>query len=158
LGVFFNVLIMATVILAGIKIGAIMLHLQAWQTVIIISFITVIYSVVGGFKGVIYTDFIQFIIAMAGMVMACIYIVNLPQVGGLDNLLSHTSILGKTSFIPDWNDKNTFFTLLVIPLAVQWWSVWYPGSEPGGGGYVAQRMLSAKNEKHAVLATLLFNI
>lgn len=158
LGVFFNVLIMASVMLAGIKIGSVMLQLSSWETVIIISVITVIYSAVGGFKGVIYTDFMQFVLAMVGMIAACIYIVQLPQIGGLDQLFSQVNVVGKTDFIPDWRDKNTFVTLLVIPLAVQWWSVWYPGAEPGGGGYIAQRMLSAKNEKHAVLATLLFNV
>ncbi|MBK6785350.1 MAG: Na+:solute symporter [Saprospiraceae bacterium] len=158
LGVFFNVLIMATVILAGIKIGSVMLGLNAIHTVVIISVITVIYSAVGGFKGVIYTDFIQFCIAMLGMVVACIYILDLPQVGGLSSLLNHPNVVGKTSFLPDFNDKNALITLLIIPLAVQWWSVWYPGAEPGGGGYIAQRMLSAKDEKSAVKATLFFNI
>jgi SSS family solute:Na+ symporter len=158
LGVFFNVLIMATVILAGIKIGSVMLHLSAFQTVVIISVITVIYSAAGGFKGVIYTDLIQFAIAMTGMVLACLYILDMPQVGGLSQLLSHGNVSGKTAFLPDFSDKEALITLLIIPLAVQWWSVWYPGAEPGGGGYIAQRMLSAKNEKSAVMATLFFNV
>ncbi|MFZ1704608.1 MAG: sodium:solute symporter family protein [Saprospiraceae bacterium] len=158
LGVFFNVLIMATVILAGIKIGSVMLQLSPLQTVLIISIITVIYSAIGGFKGVIYTDFVQFCIAMIGMVMACYYILDLPEIGGLQRLLSHENVQGKISFLPDFNDKNALITLLIIPLAVQWWSVWYPGAEPGGGGYIAQRMLSAKDEKSAIKATLFFNV
>lgn len=158
LGVFFNVLIMATVILAGIKIGAVMLQLEAIETVLIISVITVIYSAVGGFKGVVYTDFIQFVIAMVGMVWAAVYVINMPEIGGLSALISHENVREKLSFVPDFNDQNALMTLLIIPLAVQWWSVWYPGAEPGGGGYIAQRMLSAKDEKSAVFATLLFNI
>jgi SSS family transporter len=158
LGVFFNVLIMATVILAGIKIGAVMLQLEAIETVLIISVITVIYSAVGGFKGVVYTDFVQFVIAMIGMVWAAVYVINMPEIGGLSALISHENVRDKLSFVPDFNDQNALMTLLIIPLAVQWWSVWYPGAEPGGGGYIAQRMLSAKDEKSAVFATLLFNV
>lgn len=158
LGVFFNVLIMATVILAGIKIGSVMMNLTPMQTVVSISLITVLYSAIGGFKGVIYTDFVQFIIAMTGMVLASIYILDLPQIGGLSQLLEHENVKQHTSFLPDFSDKEALISLMIIPLAVQWWSVWYPGSEPGGGGYIAQRMLSAKNEKSAVMATLFFNV
>ncbi|MEL7120285.1 MAG: sodium:solute symporter family protein [Bacteroidota bacterium] len=158
LGVFFNVIIMATVILAGIKIGGIMLGLSPIQTVLIVSTITVIYTSLGGLRGVILTDFVQFSIAMIGVIWASVLVVNLPEVGGLSNLLTHENVVDKISFFPDFNDRNQLITLLIIPLAVQWWSVWYPGAEPGGGGYVAQRMLSAKEESHAVGATLFFNI
>lgn len=158
LGVFFNMVIMATVILAGIKIAGILLGISAVQTVVIVSLITVVYSAVGGYKGVLYTDFFQFMLAMAGMVWASIYIVNMPEIGGLSQLLSHPNIQGKMDFIPPMSDMDVVVPLLLIPLAVQWWSVWYPGAEPGGGGYIAQRMLSAKDEKNAVIATLLFNV
>ena len=158
LGVFFNVMIMATVTLAAIKIGGVMLGLSPVQTVLIASVVTVIYSVLGGLRGVILTDFFQFIIAMVGSVWAAYVIVNLPQVGGLDALISHPDVVGKLSLLPDFNNKDLLWTLLILPLAVQWWSVWYPGAEPGGGGYIAQRMLSAKDEKNAVAATLFFNI
>jgi Na+/proline symporter len=158
LGVFFNVMIMATVMLAGIKIAAILLDLSKFETVLIVSVITVFYSSVGGLRGVVLTDFFQFIIAMIGMVWACIYVVNLPEIGGLSAMLSHANVAGKMSFLPDFNDMNVLIPLLIIPIAVQWWSVWYPGAEPGGGGYIAQRMLSAKDEKNAVTATLLFNV
>lgn len=158
LGVFFNVVIMATVMLAGIKIAGILLGLSAIKTIVIVSIITVIYSAIGGYKGVLYTDFFQFILAMIGMVWAAIYIVNMPEIGGLDQLLSHPNIQSKMSFLPQMDDMSTVVPLLIIPLAVQWWSVWYPGAEPGGGGYIAQRMLSAKDEKNAVIATLLFNV
>ena len=158
LGVFFNVVIMATVMLAGIKIAGILLGISAVQTVLITSVITVIYSAIGGYKGVLYTDFFQFMLAMAGMVWASIYIVNMPEIGGLSQLLTHPDVQPKMDFIPPLNDLDVVIPLLLIPLAVQWWSVWYPGAEPGGGGYIAQRMLSAKNEKSAVVATLLFNV
>jgi len=158
LGVFFNVMIMATVMLAGIKIFGILLGLSPIQTVVIVSVVTVIYSSLGGFKGVVYTDFFQFVIAMVGMVWASIYIVNLPEVGGLTAMLNHPEVAPKLNFFPDFNQMDVLVPLLIVPIAVQWWSVWYPGAEPGGGGYIAQRMLSAKNEKNAVMATLFFNV
>ena len=158
LGVVFNVLIMGTVMLAGIKIAGILLGLGAVETVLIVSVITVIYSSFGGLRGVLYTDFFQFIIAMIGMVWACIYIVNMPEIGGLTKLLSHEVVKSKMDLIPSFDNKDMLISLFIIPIAVQWWSTWYPGAEPGGGGYVAQRMLSAKDETNAVTATLLFNI
>ncbi|MBU6169515.1 MAG: Na+:solute symporter, partial [Bacteroidetes bacterium] len=158
LGVFFNVMIMATVSLAAIKIGAVMLDLKPVETLLITSIITVIYTSIGGLKGVVLTDFFQFVLAMIGMVVAAIYIVNLPEVGGLSNMLAHPNVSGKLNFLPDFSDSKQLIPLFLMPLAVQWWSVWYPGAEPGGGGYIAQRMLSAKDEKNAVTATLFFNI
>jgi len=158
LGVFFNVMIMATVSLAAIKIGGVMLGLSPIQTIFWASVVTVIYSSLGGLKGVMITDFFQFIIAMIGAVWAASYIINLPEVGGLDQLLQHENVVDKLNFLPDFNNWETLIPLLILPLAVQWWSVWYPGAEPGGGGYIAQRMLSAKNEKNAVAATFLFNV
>ena len=158
LGVFFNVMIMASVSLAAIKIGEVMFGLEPWKTVVYASLITVVYSSLGGLRGVILTDFLQFIVAMVGSIAAAIYIVNLPEVGGLTALLEKPEVLEKLSLIPDLNNRELFISLLVIPIAVQWWSVWYPGAEPGGGGYIAQRMLSAKDEKNAISATFLFNI
>jgi SSS family transporter len=158
LGVFFNVMIMATVSLAAIKIGGVMLDLEPVETLLITSIITVIYTSIGGLKGVVLTDFFQFVLAMIGMVVAAVYIINLPEVGGLNNLLAHPNVSGKLHFLPDFSDTAQLIPLFLMPLAVQWWSVWYPGAEPGGGGYIAQRMLSAKDEKNAVTATLFFNI
>lgn len=158
LGVFFNVMIMATVLLAGIKIASVTLGMTAFQTVALVSIITVLYASMGGLRAVILTDFFQFSLSMAGMILAAIYIVNLPDVGGLSSLLSHESVEGKLNYIPDFTDPELFVPLFFIPIAVQWWSVWYPGAEPGGGGYVAQRMLSARNERDAVKATLFFNL
>ena len=158
LGIIFNVLAMSGVTLAAIKIGAIMLDLSAIETIFYAGSVTLIFSAVGGFRGVVYTDFILFFTAMAGSIGAAIYIVNLPDVGGIDSIINNESINNKISLFPDLSNKETLLTLLIIPLAVQWWSSWYPGAEPGGGGYIAQRMLAAKNENHALGATLFFNI
>ena len=158
LGVIFNVITMSAVTLAAIKIGGIMLGLEPWQTVISAGLITVVFSAVGGFKGVVYTDFILFFVAMAGAIWAAVYLVNLPEVGGIEALLVHENVADKLAILPDFNDTEALITLLIIPLAVQWWSSWYPGAEPGGGGYIAQRMLAAKDANHAIGATLFFNI
>ena len=158
LGIIFNILAMAGVTLAAIKIGAIMLDLSAIETVLYAGGVTVIFSTVGGFRGVVYTDFILFFTAMAGSIGAAIFLVNLPEVGGISSIVNNESIADKISIFPDISDKETLITLLIIPFAVQWWSSWYPGAEPGGGGYIAQRMLAAKNENHALGATLFFNV
>lgn len=158
LGIFFNVLIMAAVSMAMIKIAGVLLDLSPTKTLIIASVVTVAYSAAGGLRAVVLTDFLQFGLAMAGAVGAALVALRMPQVGGLSRLLEHPALAGKTSFLPDFSDGSMVISLLVIPLAVQWWSVWYPGSEPGGGGYIAQRMLSARSEKGAVRATLFFNV
>lgn len=158
LGLFFNVMIMATVTLAAIKIGGVMLGLTPVQTVLIASVVTVIYTSLGGLRGVILTDFFQFILAMVGIIGAAVVIIRLPEIGSLHHLLTHENVQGKLNLLPDFSDSQQLIPLFILPLAVQWWSVWYPGAEPGGGGYIAQRMLSAKNETNAVGATLLFNV
>lgn len=157
LGVFFNIVIMANVCLAAIKIGHVMFGLSAIQILLISTPAVVVYSALGGLKGVLLTDFVQFIIAMVGSIWATIYIVNMPEIGGLDKLLSTPAVASKVAMLPDFSNPELLIPLLIIPLAVQWWSVWYPGAEPGGGGYIAQRMLAAKDEKHATWATLFFN-
>ena len=158
LGLFFNVMIMATVSLAAIKIGGVLLGLSPIQTILIAGIITVIYSSLGGLKGVLITDFIQFFIAMAGSIMAAVYSLNHPKVGGLSGLLANENVASKLDFTPAFSDYNQFFALLLIPLLVQWWSVWYPGAEPGGGGYIVQRMFAAKDESNAVKSVLFFNV
>ena len=158
LGVVFNVITMSAVTLAAIKIGGIMLGLEPWQTVLTAGTVTVIFSAIGGFKGVVYTDVILFFVAMGGAIGAAYYLVNLPEVGGIKALLANENVAGKISILPDFGNKEAVITLLIIPLAVQWWSSWYPGAEPGGGGYIAQRMLAAKDENHAIGATFFFNI
>ncbi len=157
LGLFFNCLIMGTVTLAAIKIGAVMLGLKPWVTVVGASVVVVLYAGLGGLKGVIWADFFQYSIAMFGAVFAAVVAVSQPEVGGLSNLLTNPALQDKLSFTPDFSDPSFFVPLLIIPIAVQWWAVWYPGAEPGGGGYIAQRMLAAKDEKNAIGATLLFN-
>lgn len=160
LGVFFNIIIMANVTLAAIKIGGVMLGLTPMQTILIASIVTVAYSMVGGLTGVLLTDLVQFIVAMVGAIWAAVYIVNLPEVGGLAKLMAHPNVTPHLSLFPDFSQDHWHVALAVfiIPLTVQWWSSYYPGAEPGGGGYVVQRMLAAKNEKHAVGATLFFNL
>jgi len=158
LGVIFNVITMSAVTLAAIKIGGIMLGLEPWQTVISAGLITVTFSALGGFKGVVYTDFLLFFVAMAGAIGAAYYLVNIPEVGGIEALMANENVAEKLNILPDFSNKKALITLFIIPLAVQWWSSWYPGSEPGGGGYIAQRMLAAKDENHAIGATFFFNI
>ena len=158
LGVIFNILAMSAVTLAAIKIGQIMLGISPLETIAWAGLVTVIFSTVGGFKGVVYTDFILFFAAMIGGIGAAYYCVNLPEVGGMSGLIQHPNVIGKLDIIPDLSNPDLIITLLIIPLAVQWWSAWYPGAEPGGGGYIAQRMLAAKNENHAIGATFFFNI
>lgn len=158
LGLIFNVLVMGTVSLAAVKFGEIVLGIPGWQTLLIAGTVTLLYSTFGGLKAVIFTDFIQFILAMIGSIWACIYILRLPEVGGLKNLLAHENVVDKINLLPDLSDPNAWIPVLLVPLAVQWWASYYPGAEPGGGGYIAQRMFSAKDETNAMGATLLFNI
>jgi len=158
LGIIFNVITMSAVTLAAIKIGSIMLGLEPWQTVLTAGLVTVTFSAIGGFKGVVYTDVILFFVAMGGAIGAAVYLVNLPEVGGIQSLLANENVASKISILPDFGDREAMIALLIIPLAVQWWSSWYPGAEPGGGGYIAQRMFAAKDENHAIGATFFFNI
>jgi len=157
LGLFFNCLIMGSVIMAAIKISSILLGLSPVETVVISSVIVALYSALGGIRGVIWTDFFQFAIALFGTVYAAHVSLSQPEVGGLSGLLSHEAIQSRMDIIPDFSNTSVLISMFIIPLAVQWWSVWYPGAEPGGGGYIAQRMLAAKDEQHAIGATLFFN-
>ena len=158
LGVIFNVLAMGGISLAAIKIGQVMLGLTAFETIGIAGAITLVFSTMGGFKGVVYTDFLLFFVAMAGSIGAAYYLVNMPEIGGIQALITHPNVADKISMLPDFSNTEQLIMLLIIPLAVQWWSAWYPGAEPGGGGYIAQRMLAAKDENHAIGATFFFNI
>ena len=157
LGVFFNIIVMASVSLALIKIGAVMLHWSAVKTLLVAMTITMIYSTLGGLRGILLTDFFQFVISMIGAVGAAIILINMPDIGGISELVHNAKVAPKLSLLPDISDTDALITLLILPLAVQWWSVWYPGAEPGGGGYIAQRMLSAKSERGALKATMFFN-
>lgn len=157
LGFFFNVMVIASVSLAFIKIAAVMLGLTPSVALIIAAVVAVLYSSIGGLKSILYTDFFQFSIAMTGAVMAAVYVLSSQEVNGLENMLNHPAIAGKLNIIPSISQPEIFLSIFLIPLAVQWWAAWYPGAEPGGGGYVVQRLLSAKNEKNAMGATMLFN-
>ncbi len=158
LGVFFNVMIMATVTLAAIKIGGVLLGVDKYIVVLVAGTATVIYSASSGLWGVLVTDLLLFTISMVGSVAAAVYALRLPEVGGLSGLMTHANVTDKLSFLPDFSDPTTAAAVFIVPIAVQWWSTWYPGAEPGGGGYSAQRMLAAKDEKNAMQATLWFNV
>lgn len=158
LGVFFNIMIMATVTLAAIKIGGVLLGVGKYEVVLLAGTVTVLYSATSGLWGVVVTDLLLFVMAMVGSVAAAYYALIQPEVGGLTGLMTHPQIQGKLSFLPDFGDWRTAAAVFIVPVAVQWWSTWYPGAEPGGGGYVAQRMLAARDEKEAMGATLWFNI
>jgi solute:Na+ symporter, SSS family len=158
LGVFFNVMIMATVTLAAIKITGVLLGLDAHATVVLAALITAVYSTTAGLWGVVVTDLFLFVLAMIGSIAAAYYAVTQPSVGGLAGLVSNPLVKDKLALFPDFSDRAAVVAVLIVPLAVQWWSTWYPGSEPGGGGYLAQRMLAARNERQAMAATLWFNI
>lgn len=157
LGLFFNVMIMATVTLAAIKIGGVLLGVSPVTVVLVAGTVTLLYSATSGLWGVVATDLLLFVVAIVGAVAAAVVAVGLPEVGGLGPLLAHPNVQGSLSFLPDFSDWSTAAAVFVIPIAVQWWSTWYPGSEPGGGGYAAQRMLAAKDEGHALKAVLWFN-
>src|SRR4051812_26999858 len=157
LGLFFNCVIMATVNLAAAKIANVLLGWPMSKTLLFCAVLNVAFAATSGLWGVLVTDFIQFGIAMTGSVAAAVYAVRQPQVGGLARLFERTAP-ATLALVPDFGDWSTALAVFVNPLTVQWWSVWYPGAEPGGGSYIAQRMLAAKSEKDAVTGTLLFNV
>ncbi|HSG08985.1 MAG TPA: sodium:solute symporter family protein, partial [Longimicrobiales bacterium] len=158
LGVFFNMMIMATVTLAAIKIGGVLLGAGKYEVVLWAGAVTAVYSATSGLWGVVVTDMLLFGIAMVGSFSAAYFAVTHPDVGGLASLFTHPEVQGKLSLLPDFSDWTTAAAVFIVPISVQWWSTWYPGAEPGGGGYVAQRMLAAKDESHALKATLWFNV
>jgi solute:Na+ symporter, SSS family len=156
LGLFFNGVIMAAVNLAAAKIANVILGWPMWQTLLVCGVMSMIFAATSGLWGVLVTEFIQFGIAMAGSFAAAYFALQQPEVGGLHGLIARSDPQ-MLSLLPDFNDWGLTLTVLIIPLTVQWWSVWYPGAEPGGGSYIAQRMLAAKSENDALSGTLLFN-
>jgi len=158
IGVFFNIMVMANVTLALIKYANVLFGISPEMVVLIAGLVAVTLSVSGGLLGVLVTDFFLFILSMVGALCAAWFAVNHMDVGGLSQMMQAPELIGKTSFFPDFSDPNQYVPILLIPLLIQWWSAWYPGSEPGGGGYIAQRMLAAKDEKHATGAAVFFNI
>ncbi|MGH7559944.1 MAG: sodium:solute symporter family protein [Gemmatimonadales bacterium] len=157
LGLFFNCVIMASVNLAAAKIANVTLGWPMGRTLLVCALINVAFAATSGLWGVLVTDFIQFGIAMTGSVLAAVYALKQPEVGGLSGLVAKLDP-ATIGLLPDFGDWGLTLTVLVIPLTVQWWSVWYPGAEPGGGSYIAQRMLAAKSERDALAGTLLFNV
>ena len=157
LGLVFNVVIMASVNLAAAKIANVLLGWPMWQTLLVCSAINIVFAATSGLWGVLVTDFVQFGIAMTGSVAAAVYALRQPEVGGLDGLVARIDP-STLRMLPDLGNWDVVVPLLVVPLAVQWWSTWYPGAEPGGGSYIAQRMLAARSERDALSGTLLFNV
>jgi SSS family solute:Na+ symporter len=156
LGLFFNMVIMASVNLAAAKIANVLLGWPIAQTLIVCSVLNVAFAATSGLWGVLVTDFIQFGIAMTGSFAAAVYALRRPEVGGLDGLIEKINP-STLEMVPDLGRWEVALPIFVVPLAVQWWSTWYPGSEPGGGSYIAQRMLAARTERDALSGTLLFN-
>src|SRR5690606_6713902 len=107
--------------------------------------------------GVLVVDMIQFGIAMAGAFALAYFALAQPEVGGLSGLVAQLPA-STLNLLPDFSDWTLTLSLFVIPLTLQWWSVWYPGAEPGGGSYIAQRMLAARSERDALAGTLFFNV
>jgi solute:Na+ symporter, SSS family len=165
LGLLFNCLIMATVNLAACKIAAILFGLPRWQTLLFVGLLNVVFAAHSGLWGVLVIDMFQFIIKMTAVIAAAYFAIKLPQVGGLHGLVSKLSAMpgpggiNYLNILPDFtNNWEVALAVFIMPLAVQWWAVWYPGAEPGGGSYIAQRMLASKSEKDALGAVLFFNI
>jgi Na+/proline symporter len=165
LGLLFNCMIMATVNLAACKIAAILFGLERWQTLLAVGLLNVVFATHSGLWGVLVIDMIQFFIKMSAVIAAAYFAVTLPQVGGMSGLVDKLSAmrgpggLNYLNMLPDFqNGWNLAFAVFIMPIAVQWWAVWYPGAEPGGGSYIAQRMLASKSEKDALGGTLFFNV
>jgi Na+/proline symporter len=157
LGLFFNCVIMASVNLAAAKIANVMLGWPMWQTLVICAGINIAFAATAGLWGVLVTDMIQFGIAMTGSFAAAYFALKQPEVGGLHGLMTRLDP-STLRLLPDFGDWKLTVSVLIIPITVQWWSVWYPGAEPGGGSYIAQRMLAARTERDAMAGTLLFNV
>jgi solute:Na+ symporter, SSS family len=165
LGLFFNCMIMATVNLAACKIAGILFGLERWQTLAAVGLLNVVFATHSGLWGVLVIDMVQFFIKMTAVIAAAYFAVTLPQIGGLSGLVDKLSTikgpggLNYLNILPDFtNNWDMAVAVFVMPIAVQWWAVWYPGAEPGGGSYIAQRMLASKSEKDALGAVLFFNI
>ncbi|MFI5214213.1 MAG: Na+:solute symporter, partial [Gemmatimonadales bacterium] len=139
LGLFFNCVIMATVNLAAAKIANVVLGWPMHRTLAICATITIFFASVSGLWGVLVTDSIQFAITMTGTFAVAIFALRQPEVGGLAGLL-HKVDPRTLNLLPDFGNWSVALSVMIIPLTIQWWSVWYPGAEPGGGSYIAQRM------------------
>jgi Na+/proline symporter len=157
LGLFFNCVIIASVNLAAAKIANVLLGWPMVQTLLVCGVLNVAFAATSGLWGVLVTDMIQFGIAMTGSFAAAVYALRRPEVGGLDGLIAKLRP-GSLDMVPDLGNLEVALPIFILPIAVQWWATWYPGGEPGGGSYIAQRMLAAKSERDALSGTLFFNI
>src|SRR6187431_720505 len=165
LGFFFNCMIMATVNLAACKIAAILFGLERWQTLAMVGVLNVAFAAHSGLWGVLVIDMIQFFIKMTAVIAAAYFALHAPGVGGLDGLITQLSTrrgpggVDYLAVLPDFTSNwELAVAVFIMPIAVQWWAVWYPGAEPGGGSYIAQRMLASRSEKDALGAVLFFNV
>jgi Na+/proline symporter len=165
LGLLFNCIIMATVNLAACKIASVLFGLHRWQTLLAVGLLNVAFAAHSGLWGVLVIDMVQFFIKMAAVIAAAYFAVTLPQVGGLSGLVEKLSHrvgpdgLNYLNMLPSFtNNWDLAVAVFIVPLTVQWWAVWYPGAEPGGGSYIAQRMLASKSEKDSLGGTLFFNL
>src|SRR5512136_1046026 len=165
LGLFFNCMIMATVNLAACKIAGVLFGLERWQTLALVGGLNVVFATHSGLWGVLVIDMIQFFIKMTAVIAAAYFALQLPQVGGLTGMVEKLSTvrgpggLNYLNVLPDFTSNyDLALAVFIMPIAVQWWAVWYPGAEPGGGSYIAQRMLASKTEKDALGGVLFFNI
>ncbi|MTI30329.1 sodium:solute symporter family protein, partial [Xanthovirga aplysinae] len=168
LGLFINALIIGWVNVALGSLLEVFFNIPEDQTIYYIAvamFLVVLYSSMSGLLGVAFTDVIQFVIAITGCIILAVLVINSPQIGGIDGLkaklpaeaFSFFPRIGSSESVPVGTLALSVGSFLAF-ITIQWWASWYPGAEPGGGGYVAQRMMSAKDEKSAVNATLLFQI
>ncbi|MFB3904527.1 MAG: sodium:solute symporter family protein [Acidobacteriota bacterium] len=165
LGLFFNCMIMATVNLAAVKIAGVLFGLDRWQTLLAVGILNVVFAAHSGLWGVLVIDMIQFFIKMSAVIAAAYFALKLPQVGGLGGMIEKVSALrgpGGVDYLgmlPNFStNMELAVAVFIMPIAVQWWAVWYPGAEPGGGSYIAQRMLASKSEKDSLGAVLFFNV
>ncbi len=172
LGFFFNCVIMATVNLAAVKIANVLFGLHDWQTLIFVGLLNVVFAAHSGLWGVLVIDMIQFFIKMSAVIAAAYFAVR--AVGGLDVMIAKVGALQGPvgGAIPGFSYLNVLPTfapsnsnlwelavaVFIMPIAVQWWAVWYPGAEPGGGSYIAQRMLASRSERDALGGVLFFNL
>lgn len=168
LGLFMNVIIIGWVNAALISILEVFFEIPYetafWFTLAAMALVAV-YSSIAGLLGIAITDFVQFIIAMSGSILLAIIVLNVPEVGGIAGIKAKLPAW-RLDFFPQLSSAQDLavgtFSLsagaFFSYIALQWWASWYPGNEPGGGGYISQRMMSAKDEKNAVFSSLFFQI
>ena len=167
LGLFMNILIMGWVSLAFLSILEVLFGLtsaQAMGSLAVVLVLIGFYSILSGLQGIVINDVLQFVLAMTGFTVLAVFVINSPEVGGIANLKTQLPE-GATSFFPSLGGNGNDGSVLALGvgsflayIGFQWWTSWYPGSEPGGGGYIAQRMMSTRDEKSAFWATFLFQI